>query len=58
MVFNENWYSDEQLQLLRNCCKDVESISGSIIEIGCWEGRSTVEIANTCYPNNFWRYTH
>lgn len=49
-MFNENWYSDKQCNDLQNLVKLTCDISGSIIEIGCWEGKSTVNIANTCYP--------
>ena len=28
----------------------VQYIKGNIIEIGCWEGKSTYHIANSCYP--------
>lgn len=62
-MFNEVWYSeigldDLEKQLLK-VSKDVD-ISGNIIEIGCWEGRSTVRLANTCYPetlicNDTWK---
>jgi hypothetical protein len=28
----------------------VKPLHGALIEIGCWEGRSTAVIANACYP--------
>jgi predicted O-methyltransferase YrrM len=49
-MFNENWYSDSQCNELIKLLKIVENIEGQIIEIGCWEGKSTINIANTCYP--------
>ena len=50
MGFNENWYPDEQIPLLIQACSVAREQQGSILEIGCWEGRSTVALANACYP--------
>ena len=49
-MFNENWYSDDQLANLVKLYDAARPLSGSIIEIGCWEGKSTVGLANTCFP--------
>ena len=49
-MFNDNWYSDQQLGDLINLVKKVKDIDGNIIEIGCWEGKSTIQIANNCFP--------
>ena len=35
---------------LSNLLKEVKGIDGKIIEIGCWEGKSTICLANTCFP--------
>jgi predicted O-methyltransferase YrrM len=51
-MFNEDWYSQEQCNNLAELVKVVNRLQGSIIEIGCWEGKSTICIANTCYPDN------
>ena len=51
-MFNENWYDDEQIVNLCNLVNEVKDISGSIIEIGCWEGKSTYNLANACHPEN------
>ena len=48
--FNEDWYSSEQINNLVNLLKNINDLSGSIIEIGCWEGKSAISIANKCYP--------
>jgi len=50
MVFNENWYEDEQLLNLKSLAEQVKDLKGSIIEIGCWEGKSTHMLANSVYP--------
>lgn len=49
-MFHENWYSDQQIRVLQQTLRFVPSSPGFLIEIGCWEGKSTVAIANTCYP--------
>jgi len=50
MGFQENWYPDEQLPLLAQAFGIAREQQGSILEIGCWEGKSTVALANACYP--------
>jgi hypothetical protein len=49
-VFHENLYSEDQINLLTEKLKGVLNSEGEIIEIGCWEGKSTVALANTAYP--------
>jgi predicted O-methyltransferase YrrM len=50
LMFHEDWYSDVQLSHLRQLCQHVKHLPGSIVEIGCWEGKSTVAMANACFP--------
>ena len=49
-MFHEDWYSDSQLYHLTYLVEDVCELEGSIIEIGCWEGKSAIALANRCYP--------
>ncbi len=51
-MFNEDWYSNEQCIELAKLVSSIKHLEGDIIEIGCWEGKSTTYIANTCYPEN------
>jgi predicted O-methyltransferase YrrM len=51
-MFNEDWYSNNQALLLQKFIREVKGKDGSIIEIGCWEGKSTSYIANECYPES------
>jgi Methyltransferase domain len=51
-MFHEDWYGDEQVSVVCNLLKEVKDINGSIIEIGCWEGKSTYNLANACHPEN------
>lgn len=50
MGFTENWYSDEQLQLLATVVRRVRYLEGNICEFGCWEGRSTIALAKAAAP--------
>ena len=49
-MFNEDWYSEAQCAELDKLITGVREVYGKIIEIGCWEGKSTSAIANSCYP--------
>jgi len=51
-MFNEEWYPEEQLNLLCKIFELTKGLKGINIEIGCWEGRSTTRLAQTCYPEN------
>jgi len=48
-MFHEDWYPESQLISLSKA-RLVSSFEGKIIEIGCWEGKSTVALANAVYP--------
>jgi hypothetical protein len=48
--FHENWYSDEQCRALFNAYELARELIGDVVEVGCWEGRSTSVLANACYP--------
>jgi len=50
-MFNENWYPDSQCSSLIQLVKCVSELKGNVIEIGCWEGKSTINIANACHPS-------
>ena len=50
MTFTEDWYFPEQIDVLTRLCSQVADLRGAIIEVGCWEGRSTIELARTAYP--------
>jgi hypothetical protein len=48
--FHEEWYEPSGLELIKRLIERLPSSTGQIIEIGCWEGRSAVAIANACFP--------
>lgn len=51
-MFHEDWYSESQIKNLILLYESVRDLDGLIIEIGCWEGKSTIALANACYPEN------
>lgn|GEM_PF-2745424 len=51
-MFNEDWFSDSQIKYLVKAVRKVKNLKGKLIEFGCWEGKSTVAIANACFPEN------
>ena len=46
MTFTENWFSQKSCDALAGLVADAAELSGRIVEIGSWEGRSTVALAN------------
>jgi beta-1,4-mannosyl-glycoprotein beta-1,4-N-acetylglucosaminyltransferase len=50
-IFNENWYSASQLDEITNLAKSVGHLQGAVLEIGCWEGKTTIALANSVYPD-------
>lgn len=51
MTFTEDWYKPSSLLLLESALQRSRGLAGRIIEVGCWEGRSTVRLANAAYPD-------
>lgn len=49
-MFNENWYTQYQVEFMINLYDFVKDTDGLIIEIGCWEGFSTYHLANKIFP--------
>ncbi len=48
--FTEDWYGEEEIEYLIEQVNKVKHLQGAVIEIGCWEGRSTHNLANEIYP--------
>jgi predicted O-methyltransferase YrrM len=49
-MFHENWYSESQCAKVSELVRSTRHLNGDIIEIGCWEGKSTISLANACHP--------
>lgn len=48
--FIENWFAEASQAALAACVRSVAHVEGSIVEIGSWEGRSTIAAANAAWP--------
>jgi hypothetical protein len=48
-VFHENWFPQEKAEATL-AAAELAPADGDCIEVGCWEGRSTVLLANALYP--------
>lgn len=49
-MFHEDWFSDESCKALAHFADLTKKVRGYVIEIGCWEGRSTIALANAINP--------
>jgi len=50
MTFTEQWFDTPSQTALAGLVAKVKDIDGMIVEIGAWEGRSTIAMANAAYP--------
>lgn len=51
MAFHERWFSAPKQRRLQLALDAVATSEGAVIEVGCWEGRSTITIANHFAPD-------
>lgn len=49
-TFTENWYDDYAVRFLGALVRSTADVPGRVIEVGCWEGKSTIGLANAAYP--------
>lgn len=50
MTYTEDWYTPQGIVALRKAFARTDGLTGRIIEVGCWEGRSTVALARAASP--------
>lgn len=50
MSFLEEWFGEKSQQVLADLVREVVDVSGVVVEIGAWEGRSTVAMATAAWP--------
>jgi len=49
-VFREEWFGPGNQTALYNCAVVTKDVPGYVVEVGSWEGRSTVQLARGAYP--------
>lgn len=49
-TFTEEWFSVYDQEALTECARSVADLNGAVIEIGSWEGRSTITLAAAIWP--------
>ena len=49
-TFNECWFDVAAQATVAELVRSVDAVDGLIIEIGAWEGRSTIAIADAAWP--------
>ena len=50
MTFTEEWFGEASQLALARLATLTDGVPGRVIEVGCWEGRSTVALANAVHP--------
>jgi predicted O-methyltransferase YrrM len=49
-VFTEDWFGEASQEALADLYRRVAHLDGDIVEVGSWEGRSTIVLANAAAP--------
>jgi len=49
--FTEDWFGPASQHAVARLVDRTRGLAGRVVEVGCWEGRSTIAIANACYPD-------
>lgn len=51
MSFTEEWFSVASQRSVSSLVRSTRGLPGRVVEVGCWEGRSTVAIAHAAFPD-------
>ena len=49
-TFTEEWFFPEDVACLTELAGATNHLDGAVVEVGCWEGRSTIALANAVHP--------
>lgn len=49
--FTEDWFADAACETLARLARKVSNLDGLIVEVGSWEGKSTIALANAVHPS-------
>jgi hypothetical protein len=58
MRFDEIWIGENQLRYLSYLLRTTASLPGEVVEVGVWQGLSTITLMNTCAPANVHAVDH
>ena len=50
MRFDEEWFGAASCKAVQRLVAATQGLGGRVIEVGCWQGKSTIHIAQGCYP--------
>lgn len=48
MTFTENWFCTQSCVALQALAIETRDVPGAVIEVGAWEGKSTIALAQAC----------
>lgn len=59
VTFTEDWFGEASCEALARLYKLTDAVEGHVIEVGCWQGRSTIALAtaaknHTVYAVDTW----
>ncbi|NBW19240.1 MAG: class I SAM-dependent methyltransferase [Caulobacteraceae bacterium] len=57
-TFQEDWYGPEEQRGLTELANSVKNLPGVAVEVGCWEGKSTILLANAVHPSRCYAIDH
>lgn len=50
MTFTEQWFGEASCMALADLYHKIDHLHGNVVEVGSWQGRSTIALAEASYP--------